>query len=86
MINIEKNVATVSPVASEHPSPLLTPKEILPRLRIGRATLYEWLAKGELPSFRLGRVIRISEADLDGFLERRRRVAPPRLHPYGRNT
>jgi excisionase family DNA binding protein len=56
-------------------SSLLTPDEIIPRLRVSRSTLYEWLAKGELPSYRIGRIIRIRESDVTEFLERRRRVA-----------
>lgn len=51
---------------------LLTPKEVCQILRIGRSALYEWLARQELPHYKLGRVIRIRETDLKEFLKRRR--------------
>jgi excisionase family DNA binding protein len=84
-------IETTTPVAepvrapATVPADLLTPTEVAKRLRASRAALYEWLARGDLPSFRLGRCIRIREADVASFLERRRRV-PIATRPYGRRA
>ena len=83
MTETTTNVATVRRNNAAHPSSLLTPDEVIPRLRVSRSTLYEWLAKGELPSYRLGRIIRIRETDLADFLERRRRITHVARQPYG---
>ena len=82
MTETMKSMATVQLDGTAHSSSLLTPDEIIPRLRVSRSTLYEWLAKGELPCYRLGRIIRIRESDLAEFLERRRRIAPPARQRY----
>jgi excisionase family DNA binding protein len=49
---------------------LLTPEEAARRLSVGRTTLYELLARGELRSVSLGRCRRISVAELEAFVER----------------
>jgi excisionase family DNA binding protein len=51
---------------------LLTPKEVCQILRIGRSALYEWLARQELPHYKLGRVIRIGKSDSEEFMQRKR--------------
>ncbi len=48
---------------------LLTVPEAARLLRIGRNLAYELVARGELPSVRLGRVIRVPRAALDAWLE-----------------
>ncbi len=83
MTDTMKPMATVQPADTAQPSPLLTPEEITLRLRVSRSTLYDWLAKGDLPNFQMGRIIRVREIDLADFLERRRRVTPPARHLYG---
>jgi excisionase family DNA binding protein len=51
---------------------LLLKREAQDRLRISRPTLDRLIGRGELPVVRLsGRSIRISERDLDRFLEQR---------------
>jgi excisionase family DNA binding protein len=82
MTETMNTMASVQSADTAHSPSLLTPDEIIPRLRVSRSTLYEWLAKGELPSYRLGRIIRIREIDLTEFLERRRRIAPPIRQRY----
>jgi excisionase family DNA binding protein len=52
--------------------PLLLKREARDLLRISRPTLDRLIGRGELPVVRLsGRSIRISEADLAGFLAQR---------------
>lgn len=48
---------------------LLTVPETARLLRIGRNTVYELVARGELPAVRLGRVIRIPRRRLLAWLE-----------------
>ncbi len=41
-------------------------------LGITPRTLYRFIDQGQLPAFRLGRVIRLRQEDVDGFIEQRR--------------
>lgn len=54
-------------------SKLLKMNEVSERLRVPLMTCYSWVRSGMLPHFRLGKTIRISEGDLEAFLEQRRR-------------
>jgi excisionase family DNA binding protein len=73
----------VSTVEAVVPTDFLKPSEVAGRLRASRAALYEWMARGELPCYRLGRSIRVREADVAEFLKRRR-IVPVATRPYGR--
>lgn len=39
------------------------------RLGITARTLYRFIDEGQLPAYRFGRVIRLKEAEVDGFIE-----------------
>ncbi len=47
---------------------LLTLAEAADRLGCSRATVKRWVAAGTLPTFRVGRVVRIRELDLERFV------------------
>jgi excisionase family DNA binding protein len=47
-------------------------KEVQELLGIGRTKAYELVATGELPAVRVGRCIRVSQKELDEWLEHRR--------------
>lgn len=47
---------------------LLTPSQARERLNLGRNTVYELLREGRLRSIRVGRLIRIPEAEIDRFV------------------
>lgn len=47
---------------------MLTAKEVAERLRVRRATVYDWCRKGILPSYKIGRLTLISEDALEKFL------------------
>jgi excisionase family DNA binding protein len=51
---------------------LLTTREAASRLSIGRSTLYELIAAGEVEVVRIGRSVRVPTATLAVFVERRR--------------
>ncbi|WP_030755961.1 MULTISPECIES: helix-turn-helix domain-containing protein [unclassified Streptomyces] len=52
-------------------SPVLcTVKDAVVLLRLGRSTVYELMAAGELPFIKLGRARRIKRADIDAFVAR----------------
>jgi len=56
-------------------------------LGIGLVTLYRVLDQGELPAYKLGRVIRLQRVDVEAYLERCR-VQPgslSHLYPPGEN-
>jgi excisionase family DNA binding protein len=56
--------------------------EAAERLGITQRTLYRLIDEGQVPAYRLGRVFRVKESDLEQFLERSR-VSPGSLrHLY----
>lgn len=65
---------------------LVTPEEAARRLSLGRTTIYELMASGELPSVNVGRCRRVPVSELCSFVARlvdgtvgQRRAAAPRL-------
>ena len=60
----------------------LSSREASRRLGITVRTLYRLIDGGQLPAYKFGRVIRLKEADIDGFIESSR-VQPGSLeHLY----
>lgn len=62
------------PVAPSAPQPLLTAKDVMSYLRIGRTTLYHLTKAGEIPFYKVGGELRFKQNDLDHYLERMRRT------------
>ena len=54
---------------------LLTTKEAARQLGISPSTLSRYTRSGELPTFKIGTLVRIAPSDLAAFIERRRRQA-----------
>lgn len=50
---------------------LLTPQEIADILKLKKTTVYEMLKRGEIPSSKLGKQIRVREADFQNYLKQR---------------
>jgi putative molybdopterin biosynthesis protein len=50
-------------------SSLLTAEDVAKQLRIKKYTVYELIKRGELPSSRVGKQVRISQDDIDRYLE-----------------
>lgn len=48
---------------------LLTPAQVAQRLQVNERTVTQWLRKGHLRGFKIGKEWRISLADLEAFLE-----------------
>ncbi|MDF9407153.1 helix-turn-helix transcriptional regulator [Pelotomaculum isophthalicicum JI] len=44
-----------------------TPEEVAKILKISKGTVYELIKRGELPSYRIGRKMRVSPSDLEAF-------------------
>lgn len=63
---------------------LLTLREVASMLGLSRHTIRRWAEKRRLPSFKLGRSVRIRRLDLEGFLAGQRREAVP-LERYGKD-
>jgi excisionase family DNA binding protein len=71
----------VSSVSGEEITWMST-QEAARRLGITPRTLYRFVDEGALPAYKMGRVIRLQQADVDAFIERSR-VAPGSLeHLY----
>lgn len=49
---------------------LLRPEEVQEALGIGRSKFYELIAKGELPSVRIGRLVRVPVAGIEQWVQR----------------
>jgi len=64
---LEENI----PIAEKTPSRLLNAQDIAEALNIGLSTVYLLLERGELPSIRIGRSVRVRPQDLDEFIESR---------------
>ena len=47
---------------------LMTPEQARQRLSLGRNTIYTLLRKGTLRCVRIGRAIRVSEAEIERFI------------------
>jgi excisionase family DNA binding protein len=57
-------------------------REACERLGITLRTLYRFIDEGQLPAYKMGRVIRLQESDLDAFIDRMR-ITPGTLeHLY----
>ena len=48
---------------------LLTPREVAEYLSLGRSTVYLLIQKGDLPSIRIGRSVRVNPLDLKEYVE-----------------
>ncbi len=48
---------------------LLTPADVADRLQVNKRTVTQWLRKGHLRGFKVGKEWRISPDDLQAFLE-----------------
>lgn len=47
-----------------------TPAEVAEMLKTTRRTVYKWIEKGELKSFKAGKFVRIAHEDLEHFIGR----------------
>lgn len=63
--------ATFNDLAPASVDTLLTVKEVAGRLAIGRTTVYELIARGELPALRIGRARRIPASAVARFIAER---------------
>ncbi len=52
------------------------------RLGVTLRTLYRFIDEGQLPAYKMGRVIRVQESDIEGFIERMRIVPGTLDHLY----
>jgi excisionase family DNA binding protein len=50
----------------------LTPQEVSDLLRVSVYTVRRWIKQGRLPAYKVGRVWRIRESDLDTWLNEKR--------------
>jgi putative molybdopterin biosynthesis protein len=58
---------------------LLTVDDVAEQLRVKKCTVYELIKREELPSSKIGKQFRVSQTDLDGYMETRKTgFLPPR--------
>lgn len=51
----------------------LTPKHLVNILNLSRSIVYELLASGEIPSLKVGRIVRVQSSDFIAWIEGRKR-------------
>jgi excisionase family DNA binding protein len=59
---------------------LLTPSDVAKRLQMNERTVTQWLRMGHLRGFKIGKEWRVSEIDLEAFIEasaNKPNVSPP---------
>src|SRR6266545_3089603 len=64
------------PMVNSPPPTFLKPNELAKRWRLGRSTVYELIARGEFPYYRLGKTLRIALADVEAYEATGRVEAP----------
>ena len=62
-------------------SDLLSIADVCQELDMGKSWVYQRLKSGEIPSIRLGRVIKVRGADLEEYLNTHRYTAPDESPP-----
>ena len=62
----------------------LTPEEFRQYLGIARGTAYDLLRRGEVPSVKFGRLIRVPKSALSSYTETESRVLPSNQRRSGR--
>jgi excisionase family DNA binding protein len=62
------------PVLSSHAEPLLDLDAVATRLGVSSKTVRRLIDRGELAVHRIGRLLRVSEADLQSYVARRRQI------------
>lgn len=59
-------------VINEERRPFFTVRSLAEYLQVSQRTVKNWIARGELPSYKIGDVRRIDPRDVDTFLAQRR--------------
>lgn len=54
---------------------MLTPDDIMQALRLSRSTVYNMLKRGEIPSVKIGNMLRVNKSDFEHWLEQHTTVA-----------
>ncbi len=54
---------------------LLTPPQVAQQLQVNERTVTQWLRRGHLRGFKIGKEWRVSSRDLEAFLEQSANVA-----------
>jgi excisionase family DNA binding protein len=62
------------PVLSSHAEPLLDLDAVATRLGVSSKTVRRLIDRGELAVHRIGRLLRVSEMDLQSYVARRRQI------------
>ena len=65
---------------------LLTPPQVAERLQVNERTVTQWLRKGYLRGFKIGKEWRVSAADLKNFLNASANKPPDRSRSTARAT
>jgi putative molybdopterin biosynthesis protein len=63
-------------------SPMLKSKDVAAILNISRRTVYTLMQRGELPSVRIGRSVRVQPEDLENFISNSISVGPVPLDQF----
>ncbi|PSL12639.1 helix-turn-helix domain-containing protein [Shimia abyssi] len=56
-------------MTNDKQKPMLTVFDVAERMNVSERTVFRWIKEGRLKVFRAARVLRISEADFQDFLD-----------------
>ncbi len=51
----------------EKENEIMTVEEVMEWLKITKRSVNDWIKKGQLPAFKIGKTIRIKRSDIDGL-------------------
>ena len=51
---------------------LLTPEQVAKKLGVKTITVYKWAQSNDIPCYRLGRLVRFLDEDIDVYINERR--------------
>jgi excisionase family DNA binding protein len=68
---------------NEDPTELLTIEEVAGRLKVREKTVREWIGRGELDAYKIGKEWRVRRDHLEPLLDERRLSTPPRPRRVG---
>ena len=80
---MSKTMAIPEPNQTKRPSlkellacgDLISPEELAAALKIARVTAYQWVRRGVIPHLKLEGVVRFDPAEIESWLESKRRAA-----------
>jgi len=76
-VGVPSALDTMTPPPAADEPEYLKVEEVAARLKLKEKTIRDWILRGELPAYKLGKEWRIRRADFDQAMQARRTTAEP---------